>query len=187
MDDSKFMKELLRRVFDTNHKVLRGHNSNSIYLIGFNKEQFKELEENVKLAVKSLERVYKFVNCANKTFIEIVEEIVSVKYKTNYEAGKVLEQVQMKSNIVIILREFSKSKIKKSDVAMYFKTLIKNLDDAHFENIHPLSDLIFIDYASFLEKNFNEIGLYLVYNLWPNNQTLQEHFTKFMYLKTNSN
>jgi len=186
MDNSKYLKVLLERVILTNHEFRNGSNPDSIYLVGFTEEHLDELEKNVKDALKALKKVYKIVECVNKNFIDIVEELSGIKYKTNQHAYEALKQVQLNNNIVIILKQFSLSK-SKNRAAGLCHGLIKNLDDAHFDNIHPQSDLIFIDYASFLEKHFEEIGPYVVYNIWPNNQTLQEYFTQLFYLKSVSN
>lgn len=149
--NSKYLKVLIERVLYSNHNVRYGKNPDSIYLIGFNKNQFDDLEINLKDAIRALNKIYRIVNCNCKTFLEIVEEITGKKFKTNHIAWTALKEYQLFENNVLILREMSKSKIN-YDLPGVFHTLIKNLDDAHFNNVHPKSDLIFIDYAAFLEK-----------------------------------
>ncbi len=186
MNESIYLKELFQRVFDSNHNVKAGHNPDSIFLIGFIDEHFNDLEKNTKQALKSLKKTYKFINCKGKTFREIVQDIKGVKYPTEHDAMVSLKDIQLNSNLVIVFRELSKAKLYREKY-LYFRGLIKHLDDAHYKNIQPKSDLIFIDSASFLERHFEEIGLYLVYNIWPNNQTLSEYFVKMFYLKRNAN
>jgi len=185
MNESIYLKELFERVFNLNHNLKVDH-PDSIYLLGFIDEHFNDLEKNTKEALKSLNRAYKIINCYGKTFREIVHDLKGVKYNTNQLAWESLKDIQLNSNLVIVLRELSKAKLNRERY-LCFKGLIKNLDDAFYDDIQPKSDLIFIDSASFLEKNFKEIGLYWVYNIWPNNQTLSECFVKLFYLNRNIN
>lgn len=54
----------------------------------------------------------------------------------------------------------SKSKIP-SGKADYARSIIKINDDAHFKNIFPKSDIIFVDSAAFLERSWEQLGTYI--------------------------
>ena len=60
----------------------------------------------------------------------------------------------------MVVQELSRSSIR-ARKADYARSLIKILDDAHFDGIQPSSDLIFIDYGDFLHRSWSSIGTYL--------------------------
>ncbi len=43
----------------------------------------------------------------------------------------------------------------------YARSLIKTNDDAHFRGIKPQSDILFVDYACFLQRSWSELGSYI--------------------------
>jgi hypothetical protein len=61
---------------------------------------------------------------------------------------------------VLVFNGLSKSRINRNKADLT-RSIIKINDDAHFKNINPRSDLVFIDQASFLEKNFKQLKIYI--------------------------
>jgi hypothetical protein len=103
------------------------------------------------------------VNAAGKTVLDITTEVTGVQQKTVYEAHKALREWLLRTDKVLILQGLSKLKATKRDKIRLARGLIKTLDDAHFENIVPASDLIFVDYPSFLENEWDNVGAYLTF------------------------
>lgn len=62
---------------------------------------------------------------------------------------------------ILIIIDFSKMKGTTPDRIGHVRSFIKTLDDAHFKDIQPKADLIFVDYASFLQEAWESIGIYL--------------------------
>ena len=186
MKESNYLKKLFEKVFHTNHKVKRGQTHDSVYLIGLNNESINNLARNSKVALLTLKREFKIINCKNKTFKEIAKDLCGEMYSSEKKAWDAMEDIQLYKDIVIVFKELSKAKLYREKI-FYFKNLIKITDDAHYKGISPKSDIVFIDSATFLEKYYEEIGLYLVYNLWPNNESLSEFLVKSFHLKSNLN
>ncbi|MCK4258357.1 MAG: hypothetical protein KAX49_05230 [Halanaerobiales bacterium] len=94
------------------------------------------------------------------TFRQLGEQLTGDAYSRNYEAREAIRKELLYSDKVFIISELSKMKsnIKKESVVGF---LIKTIDDAHFDNITPKSQLVFIDYAKFLQKTWKYIGSYL--------------------------
>jgi hypothetical protein len=64
------------------------------------------------------------------------------------------------TDYVLVFIGLSQSRLNR-DKGGLNRSIIKINDDAHFKKISPRSDLVFIDQASFLEKNFKQLGNYI--------------------------
>ncbi len=76
------------------------------------------------------------------------------------DAWIMFEEILWNSDKVIVVANLSQSKIP-SRKSWYGRSLIKINDDAHIKGIRPRSDLVFVDYASFLQRSWSELGPYV--------------------------
>ena len=152
-------KLFVHSLFEENHQA-GNINPNSGFLVAFNRKQVLSHTSFVIEAVEWEKREYVLIKCAGKTYRQLSEKLSQFPVNTNYDAHGVFENFLLTTNKVLILQEFSKSKItgRKDN---YARGLIKIADDAHFRKIYPSSDLIFIDYGDFLSRSWESIGPYL--------------------------
>lgn len=162
ISDKNSISNLIMKVVRINHEILKGHNPNSIYLAGFTDNHLDALEEGVMSGLECNHKQCLFIDMKDQPASYLYEKIVGSKVPRDQWAKRVDEKLYH-SDQVLIIKTMSKSKIKHPEDT--FRELIKTLDDAHFKNIHPKTDLVFIDYASFLEKHYEHIGTYLTTNL----------------------
>jgi len=155
-------KLFLAALFYENHKILQGHNSRTGFLVGFDSDHIASICERVKSALDGIGREYLIVEANGKCFADCVTSLTGKDYHVNYDAFVDLKEMLLSASKVVVFKEFSKSKIrtrgKKCSMA---RSIIKILDDAHFSDVRPLSDLIFIDYADFLQHCWDRIRTYL--------------------------
>jgi hypothetical protein len=145
------------------------HNSNNDiktgFLIGYKEEHLNEIENSVCNILDKLDRPYRFVNARAKSIIAIFEELTNSYFNSKHQAKDEIERQFFRSENVYIIREFSDAKIESKEYSL--RGLIKLREKTNFindkqcETIHPDSDLIFIDYANFLQKAWDKIGYYL--------------------------
>lgn len=146
-------------LFKENHQ--EGNvNPNSGFLIANNKEQILSHTSFLIEAVEWEKRDYVLLKSAGKTYRQMSEQLSHLPVNTNYDAHRIFEDFLLTTNNVLILQEFSKSKISGRKDG-YARDLIKIIDDAHFKKVNPSSDLIFIDYGNFLFRSWESIGPYL--------------------------
>ena len=72
-----------------------------------------------------------------------------------YEA---FERMLLNENVAFVFKDISRSNM--SHRAEFVRSLLKIGDDAHFQRYLPVSDVVFIDAASFLEKGCDSISPY---------------------------
>lgn len=164
-----YLAAFLNYSFLRNKKLSHGKNPDSIYLAGFTEEHIQHLKDQAIEVITDNKRPVLVVECKGRTWRKAISEAVSLEFKTNTEAYEYLENLQKETNTALLVVELSRCKVRTPQ--NYTRSLIKNIDDAHFKGIYPESDLIFVDYASFLEKHWQYIGLYLRVNT-----LLEEHF-----------
>jgi hypothetical protein len=153
-------KLFVHSLFYENH-IQKIPNPNSGYVIGFNKKAIENHSKAMIDAVTWEGRDYILLQAAGCTYRQLGEMVNGYKSRSSEETSQAFRDVLLKTNKVIIIQELSKMKmsaVEKTDIARF---LIKILDDAHFDGIFPSSDLIFIDYADFLQKSWESIGTYL--------------------------
>jgi hypothetical protein len=146
-------------LFSENHQK-QNPNPNSGYVIAFREDQIEERVTALIEAIKWEKRDYVLIQAAGRTYRQFGEFLRGYLPNTNQEAHEFFKDDLLRSDKVIIIQELSRSRIsgRKAD---YARSLIKILDDAHFDGIHPTSDLIFVDYGDFLHKSWSSIGTYL--------------------------
>lgn len=149
----------LTELFYDNHKVRRGRNMDSAFIMGFTDQHLHEIEESTVAALKKLGRDCLWLDARGKSFIQIAQEAFSTPFKTNYDAYLAFKDLLTTTDKVVIMTGPSMSK--KSVFPGVIRDLVKTLDDAHLQGVHPSSDLIFIDYAAYLQEVWPLVGEYL--------------------------
>ena len=155
-------KLFLHSLFYNNHERLNGSNPNAGFIQIFNDCQINSISNRTEEALKWLNRRYIIIECRDKTLKEIGANLPHEKENCNnfYDFFMALQYYLLQTNYVLVFKELSKSKIarNKSDLT---RTIIKINDDAHIKKINPSSDILFIDHASFLQKSWKTVGLYI--------------------------
>ena len=146
-------------LFSQNHQTQQ-HNPNTGYVIAFREDQIDEKTKSLIETIEWEDREYVLIPAAGRTFRQLGQLLRGYQPRTNQETYEYFEDELLRSGKVIIIQELSRSRIsgRKADHA---RSLIKILDDAHFDKIYPASDLIFVDYADFLHQSWSSIGTYL--------------------------
>lgn len=146
-------------LFYKNHRM-KNPNPNSGYVIAFREDQIQEHTSSLIKAIEWEGRDHVLIPAAGRTYRQLGEVLQGYPPQTTQQAHEFFKDALLQSNNVIIIQELSRSRIsgRKAD---YARSLIKILDDAHFDSILPSSDLIFVDYGDFLHKSWSSIGTYL--------------------------
>lgn len=157
-------KLFLHTLFYNNHKRKKGVNPNSGFITIFDQNQIETITRLTEDALHWLNRKFIIVHGNGKNVRQLGESFPYETCRTYSDFYSILKNFLLNTDYVVIIKEFSKSKMQ-INKAGFARSLIKIIDDAHFHNTVPSADLIFIDYASFLEKSWKDIGLYL--NILP--------------------
>jgi hypothetical protein len=153
-------KLFLHSLFYNNHERLKGSNPNAGFIQIFNECQNNSILNRTEEALKWLNRRYIILDCKDKSIKEIGNNLPFQKCNDFFDFYKSIQYYLLQTDSVLVFKELSKSKItrNKSDLS---RSIIKINDDAHIKGITPLSDILFIDHASFLQKAWKNIGLYI--------------------------
>lgn len=154
-DITRFLDAALRH----NHDVVKGKNPNAVCLAAFSEGQLDHIVDRTLRALEKLGKKAVFINAANKTLLAFYNEIAGRDFRFAYEADRMVTESLYNDDRVLVIYELSK--LSEPRRASHMRSLVKVLDDAHFDNVHPKSDLVFIDHASFFEKSYRSIGNYV--------------------------
>ncbi len=151
-------KLFLHSLFTANRGV--SHNPNAGYFMCFTEEQVAHNTTKVMEALQWLDRVPVLIEAKDRTFGDMAAQIYGDKPGSKRDAWNMFKETLLTSDKVIVIANLSRSKIpsRKSSQAW---SLIKINDDAHFDGIKPRSDLVFVDYAAFLQRSWSELGPYI--------------------------
>ena len=152
-------KFFLMSLFMDNHEVADEINPNAGFIVCFSGKQIKDATESVAKEISALNRTHLILDAAGKSLAAMAEDLSGARHRTHYDAFQEFERTLLHSDTVLIVKAISRAKVK--DRAGLARSLVKIGDDAHFKGIRPRSDLIFIDYAEFLQKSWDEIGIYV--------------------------
>jgi hypothetical protein len=130
--------------------------------VGFDSDHIAGISKQVRFALDSVGREYIAIEANGKSFADCVKSFTKRDYHITHDAFVDLKKMLLNSSKTVVFKEFSKSKIRtKGEKCSMIRSVIKIIDNAHFSNIRPLSDLIFIDYADFLQHCWHSISTYL--------------------------
>lgn len=140
----------------------RNKNPNAGYFISFNLEQTNEHVDKILEANEWLGRESLVIDAEKLTYRGIAGQLSELIPRDNEEAYEILKSTLHDTNLVVIVKHLSMSNTGSySDKAELMRSLIKINDDAHFDGLLPSSDILFIDSASFLEKSWSLIEIYV--------------------------
>lgn len=157
-----YLAAFLNYSFLLNKKLHKGKNLDSVFLAGFTEEHIEHLKERALEILAETKRPIVVIDFVGRTWCQAISVAAGREFKTGMEAYGHLDYLQKQTNSILVVVGLSKCKERRREG--YARSLIKNLDDAHFKGIYPESDLVLIDYASFLEKHWSYIGPYLRVN-----------------------
>jgi len=153
-------KLFVHSLFYQNH-VLTNKNPNTGFVVCYSNEQIEANTDAIINAVEWEMRKPHVINAAGKTYRQLGEILTGFPHRENYEVSKSFKEVLLTDDRVIVFQGLSNMKTTLENKIRYAYGLIKVLDDAHFDGIIPKADLIFIDYARFLQDAWKNIGAYL--------------------------
>jgi hypothetical protein len=149
-------------LFFQNHMApFRTENPNSGFVACFNESQMKDGARGIFEAVAWEKRKPIMIDAAHKTYRQLAEQFPEYPIRYSEDVHGMFREILLTSDKVMVVVGLSKLKVNKFTKIGIARSLIKILDDAHFENITPRSDLIFVDFASFLQDAWDNIGIYL--------------------------
>lgn len=152
-------KLFLHSLYTSNHQD-GNPNPNAGYFICFSEEELQDCINKIIEANEWLERTAVLIDAKNCTFITMAKQLFGTEPNSTLEAWDMFREVLLGSSNVIVISNISKSKIS-SRKSSFARSIIKINDDAHFKNIKPKSDMLFVDSACFLKRSWGEIGSYL--------------------------
>lgn len=153
------LKELAR-----NRK--RASNPNALFFFTFTDTQTTAAVQYVDEVLKRHARPHLIVDCADKTYRRISEEVVGEEFGRNqrYELHQKFEEtVRLGSGttFVFVMPSLMKGETREGRIQIA-RELMKILDDAHHDGINTMSDVIIIDRASFLESGHAYLEPYAI-------------------------
>jgi len=163
LDPLDYYRQNLLLHFEQNR--LTKTNPDAIFFFGFTEEHIASFREAIPEALDQLSRPHIVIDCSEKTFKQIYLEAIEESGKhipqtvPTYEAAQIFNDILLNGAFSLVLAMFSEAK--GSHKPGHARSLIKLLDDAHFENYNVMSDVVFIDRAGFLEKSWGDIGHYI--------------------------
>ncbi len=135
-------------------------NPNAGYFASFSEEQIRNNVKKIANALEWLGREYILLEAKNCTFKNMAKQLHGESPKRMRDAWLMFEETLLRSDKVLIITGISQSKIP-SGKSWHARSLIKINDDAHFRGVNPRSEILFIDYACFLQRSWPELGTYL--------------------------
>jgi len=135
-------------------------NPNSGFVMAFDLKQMDRAMKQLEDAVRWTGRVPLILDARDRTFCQLADVMTNHIHRTRQDAYNGFRRMLLETDKVIVIRELSASKLG-ADKPGKARSLIKILDDAHFDGVTPRASLIFLDYAAFLQKAWRKIGIYL--------------------------
>jgi len=147
---------------DTYKENLNNENPNSIYVCGITASALNRYEDIVVSILKTLGKDYIVVDAKDKTISEFYKSFGVNGSNTDERCIEIYKNL-IHEDSYIVIKNLSKSKI--ANVDSTYRSLIKEIDDSWIhEKVYAKGSLIFIDYASFLEKHNEKLGYLLKSN-----------------------
>ena len=153
-------------VLDTFKQNKRSEKQNAfaIFLAYFSDQQKESLIDVTLSASLAMDRTHHVIECEDKTLKEIAEDITEETFNTNYDAFNAMSEFLIKHDDVFVFCDISKSKANNKD-ATFHRSIIREIEKGPIDNHVPKGDVVFLDYPSFLEKNWKSLGSYVVTNI----------------------
>ncbi len=172
-----YLKSLLTIVFMETYYISDNKNPTSIFLIGFTQSQLNSVERETTDSLSEINRDYRIIDCENLAEKEIID-VINKKYSYSMdEALNNLQKTFKNDQIVYIVKNLSNSRIA-GEKGVYARNMMDILQKSNKNSLSSRTDIIFIDYASFLEKNWDLLGNHIIYNYLTKSDELQQLLTK---------
>lgn len=153
-------KLFLHALFYKNHQRLKGVNPNAAFIQIFDETNTNHIVKLTEEALVWLQRKYLIIDCRGKGIRNIGSDLPYERCNTFSDFYRLIQHYLLETDYVLVFIGLSQSRLNR-DKGGLNRSIIKINDDAHFKDISPRSDLVFIDQASFLEKNFKQLGSYI--------------------------
>jgi len=108
-------KLFLAALFYENHKIMKGHNPRTGFLVGFDSNHITVISEQVQSSLDGLDgigREYVIVEANGKSFADCVKSFTGKDYHVNHAAFTDLKEMLLNAKKTVVFKEFSKSKIR---------------------------------------------------------------------------
>jgi hypothetical protein len=135
-------------------------NPNAGYFASFSEKQIGNNVIKIVNALEWLGREYILIEARNCTFKNMARQLYGDSPNSMRNAWLMFEEILLKSDKVLIISDISQSKIP-TRKSWHARSMIKTNDDAHLRGIKPRSEILFVDYACFLQRSWPELGTYL--------------------------
>jgi hypothetical protein len=133
---------------------------NAGYFASFSEEHIGNNVNKIADALEWLGREYILIEAKNCTFKNMAKQLYGESPKRMHDAWVMFEETLLGSDKVLIISNISQSKIP-TRKSWHARSIMKINDDAHFSGVKPRSEILFIDYACFLQRSWPELGTYL--------------------------
>ncbi len=134
-------------------------NKDLICLYGFTQKDLDRGEQMLKDLLG--QRRYIFIDATGKTGTQVIRAIVRSSGES-WVLWEALKDVLFREEIIVIVKNISKSKISGKTEGGFVRSIFKTIDDAHItEKITPKSILVLLDFASYIEKLHERLGSYI--------------------------
>ena len=135
-------------------------NPSAGYFVSFSEEQIDQNINSIVNALEWLGRDHILIEARNCTFKNMAKQLYGSNPTSTRDAWIMFEEVLLKSHEVVIISNISQSKIP-TRKSWHARSLIKTNDDAHLRGIKSQSDILFVDYACFLQRSWSDLGIYI--------------------------
>ena len=146
-----YLENSMKRIFTDN---LRLSNRTVLVISAYSKRGIEIRSDFLEHLFNTTVTRYQIIDATDKTKPQILKEI---KQNSPYSD---LKEAFYNTEIVFIIKNISQSKIAKKEQGFFMRSLLKVNDDAHYNGVIPNSELIFIDYACFIQENIEIISTY---------------------------
>jgi hypothetical protein len=143
---------------------------NALFLVGFSPSHLDYLAKELKEIVSNLLREVTLLDARGKSLIQMCTEVTGLTVRTNYEAENAIKDHLANTDMVLIIREISAAGFtnhRRGEAGFQAQGLIKALENVREQSGNLRGDLVFVDYASFLEKAWVDLEVYVEFNVPP--------------------
>lgn len=157
--------QLVLGTLEQNQLIGKGQNNNGVFFCYFDSRQQETMLAAAVTAAKASQREAIVIDAGDKGIKEIAHMIGGLYSNPLNESDAYykIEDYINNNGDILVFTGISSSKIKNK--SGFIRSLLKILDDGHFKNIQPKGDLVFVDTASFLDKNWDELNAYIFTNI----------------------
>lgn len=165
--DSLLSGSFIMETIDANRST---ENPRIIFLYAFTQEKLFSTEKHLIGLMKNRRLI--MIDATSMTSGKQLYTEILDKDKFTSELPRELGNLLNDNEIMLVIKNMSLSKIPKKDKGSHIRDIFKSMDDAWYstkegneiilKHKEPKSALILLDFPSFLEKYYNDIGYYTI-------------------------